>query len=290
MWINTLCKLNKQLTLNNLILPATHNSCAYKIDHSLIKHKLPSSLLNNCLVENYIERWTLNQNINLYEQLEMGVRLFNIDISYFADKFYTSHTFLLNELENDLKDIKKWTDLNKGELIVLSFVSHDIPNNKILEFENLIVKYFLNIIYPAQYAYPLQTPIYNFINQNNVVLIYYDKTTGLFYKSIKSSWENTNKIEKFTKKLKNTLETLQSNRNIFSDINFTLTPTYNDIIKSILCFKNYYNLEKFVKKFNTNFIELFDMLITKLKYVNAISMDYIDVITCNYIIQLNYKK
>ena len=62
-----------------MILPGTHNSGSYKLNLD--------NMYNLPIVSHIIENWTLNQKWNIYQQLVNGVRMFDIDISYFDYNF-----------------------------------------------------------------------------------------------------------------------------------------------------------------------------------------------------------
>ena len=158
MWITDLAKNNHNLTLNNLILPGTHNSACNKLNLDN-GYNLP-------VISHIIENWTLNQDSSCYTQLVNGVRMFDLDISYIDNKFYTSHTFIISELEELIDELKKYND-EHGDIYVLKFICRDnINNNNVDQLANIINNNFKDkIILPENYPNVLNTPISNFINE-----------------------------------------------------------------------------------------------------------------------------
>ena len=63
-WISELCEKNENLTLNNLVLPGTHNSCSYKIDTSINLNENLNLCCTNCYpISEIIKNWSINQEI-----------------------------------------------------------------------------------------------------------------------------------------------------------------------------------------------------------------------------------
>ena len=302
-WVKDLSIKNKKLTFNDLLLPGTHNSCSYSFNKQLI-YLTHSYLLECCIIAYFIKNWTINQSYNIYKQLTLGIRVFNIDVSYSEDVFYTSHTFFINKLEYDLKDIFEY---NKkfNEFIILSFILQDIPEDNIEDLENLIRKYFHeNTIYPIEYNDPLNISLYELYNENKNILIYFEKNTTsksdyLFYSHkdlYVSSWENTNSINKFKKKCIKRLDTFHTIKNnnskIFCDLNWTLTPNYKQILKNIFlcCNKENNNLKEWIKPFNKELIPFIKTHKKLIKHINSISIDFANYDIITELINIQFQK
>lgn len=106
--------------LYELMLPGTHNSCAYKVNYS-IPTKFSSKLFD-CLVPIigpcFISKWVLNQTKNIKEQLNHGIRTLDIRISY-NKQFYISHTFGLSSIESFFSQVKEFLRENPTEIVVI---------------------------------------------------------------------------------------------------------------------------------------------------------------------------
>jgi len=59
------------------------------------------------------------QDVNIYDQLNAGVRYIDARICNVNGVFYNSHTLLSDKFENNLKLILKWLDENPGEFVVI---------------------------------------------------------------------------------------------------------------------------------------------------------------------------
>ena len=289
-WITDLAKNNHNLTLNNLILPGTHNSACNKLNLDN-GYNLP-------VISHIIENWTLNQDSSCYTQLVNGVRMFDLDISYIDNKFYTSHTFIISELEELIDELKKYNN-EHGDIYVLKFICRDnINNNNVDQLANIINNNFKDkIILPENYPNVLNTPISNFINEKKNMIIYMEFHNHNFFNNgiyLYSSWTNDNEISKSilnNEKVLNRMNELKNcNSNILNDLNWTLTPTYGEVIYGIFCFCDYYNVKSWIKNYNTMFFDFYSRNKNKFKNVNVISFDFINNNLISTIVSLNIKK
>jgi len=288
-WISDLAKDDNQLTINNIILPGTHNSVSSKLSLDGV-YTLP-------IISHVIENWALNQDLNCYKQLVNGVRMFDIDISYIDNKFYTSHTFIISELEDLIDELKKYND-EHGDIYVLKFICRDnINNNNVEQLANIINNNFKDrIILPKNYSNVLNTPILNFINEKKNMIIYMEFHNHIFFNTgiyLYSSWTNDNEMSKSilnNKEVLNRMNELKTyNSNILTDLNWTLTPTYREIIYGIFCFCDYYSVKSWIKNYNTMFFDFYSRNKNKFKNVNVVSFDFINNNLISTIISLNQK-
>ena len=285
--ISNLVKKNPDLTLNNITLPGTHNSACSKINLDFI-YNIP-------IISNVIKNWTLNQNLSIYEQLVSGVRMLDIDVSYINNRFYTSHTFIIDELEDLINQLQQFNE-EYGDIYVVKFICRDnINNEKANELANIINNVFHNkIIYPKYYPNVLNTPLSTFIDINENMIIYMDYQNHMFYNTnlfVYSSWTNDNII---TNSICNNTEVINQmsglknvNNNVLMDFNWILTPTYNEILYGTFCCCDYYDIKTWIKTFNLLFFEFYNKNKVKFDNINVISFDFINNELINNIIKLN---
>ena len=286
-WISDLVKKNPEITLNNLILPGTHNSACDKLDLECI-YNIP-------VISHVIKNWTLNQNISVYEQLVNGVRMLDIDVSYIDNKFYTTHTFVIDELEDVLEQLKDFNE-KYGDIYVVKFICRDNINNETVNvLANIINNVFHNkIIYPKYYPDILNTHLSTFSETNENMIIYMDYQNHMFYNTklyLYSSWTNDHIISESINnnmKIINQMSGLKTiNNNVLMDFNWILTPTYEEVIYGTFFCCNYYNIKTWINTFNTLFFEFYNKNKIKFDNINVISFDFIDTELINNIIKLN---
>lgn len=289
-WIKELTYKSPTITLNNLLLPGTHNSSCHKLNLNLL-YNLP-------IVSYIIHNWTINQDITVYEQLKSGVRMLDIDVSYINNKFYTSHTFIIDELENLIEQLQKYND-EYNDIYIVKFICRDnINNNNVNSLANIINNIFKDrIIYPKDYSNVLNTPIDIFIQNNKNMLIYMEYTNHMFFSTnlnLYSSWTNDNTIENSLVNNKNILTKMTnfkvSNSNTLNDLNWTLTPTANEIIYGIFCCCHYYNIKSWVHPFNEMFTTFYNDNIDSFSNINCVSFDFINNNIIQIILNINLNK
>jgi len=288
-WITNLTKKNPDLTLNNLILPGTHNSACDKLTLDC-GYNFP-------IVSHIIKNWTLNQKWSVYEQLVNGVRMLDIDISYIDNKFYTSHTFIIDELEDVLEQLKLYNE-EYGDIYIIKFICRDnINNENVAELANIINNIFKNkIVLPQNYPNVLNTPLSTFINEKQNMIIYMDYQNHMFFNTklyLYSSWTNDNDISNSicsNNIILNQMSGLKTiNNNVLMDINWTLTPTYKEVIYGIFCCCDFYDIKSWTDLYNLLFFDFYNKNNNKNKFtnINVISFDFINTDLISKIIDLN---
>ncbi len=286
-WIKNLSKKNENVTLNNLILPGTHNSACDKLTLDC-GYNFP-------IISHVIQNWTLNQKWSVYEQLINGVRMLDIDISYINNKFYTSHTFIIDELENLFEQLKKYNN-ECGDIYIIKFICRDnINNENISELVNIINNIFKNkIILPQNYPNVLNTPLSTFINSQQNMIIYMNYQNHPFFNTkihLYSSWTNDTDIA--TSFVNNNVVLNQIgglktiNSNVLMDLNWTLTPTYKEVIYGTFCCCDYYNINTWTKTYNNLLFDFYKNNKNKFNNINVISLDFINKNLISQIIDLN---
>jgi len=288
-WITNLTNKNSDLILNNLILPGTHNSACDKLTLDC-GYNFP-------IVSHIIKNWTLNQKWSVYEQLVNGVRMLDIDISYIDNKFYTTHTFIIDELEDVLEQLKLYNE-EYGDIYIIKFICRDnINNENVAELANIINNIFKNkIVLPQNYPNVLNTPLSTFINEKQNMIIYMDYQNHMFFNTklyLYSSWTNDNDISDSicsNNIILNQMSGLKTiNNNVLMDINWTLTPTYKEVIYGIFCCCDFYDIKSWTDLYNLLFFDFYNKNNNKNKFtnINVISFDFINTDLISKIIDLN---
>lgn len=291
-WIKTLSDINPNITLNNLILPGTHNSSCNNLDNIIdLSNKYYCSTL--WPISKIIKNWTITQYYNIYQQLKIGVRVLDIDISYYNNKYYTSHTFIIDELNNLIKQLKDY-NRDYGDLYILKIIyRYNIKENQIKELNELFYNNFQNnYVKPEIYNEPLCTSINKIIKNKQNMIIYMNG--NIFYNTanIYSDWPNKQSINEcdIYNKLKlfnQYYHKKNDNPNLFIDMNWILTPTSNIIIKGLFCCSSYYNLETWIINFNVQLFKFINDNKKNINNINSISLDFITEQLINYIIKIN---
>lgn len=148
-------------TLKDITLPGTHNSGAYE----LIEKVLPGraeAIIEICgliednfdgPIEEIIMNWSITQTQNLYGQLRGGIRYLDFRAGWLpSEGLWVTHHFLIgNPVETLLKDIKKFLDWHRKEVVVIELNSFEgQPDSIALDLlRDLVVQYLGNYLYPV---------------------------------------------------------------------------------------------------------------------------------------------
>jgi hypothetical protein len=107
----------KHKRIRDLKLPGSHDSGAYEF---LDKKKSADGRTPPLIGGKIIKPWAKTQNLNLENQLNVGIRAFDLRVSFEKDgDFYLSHGLRANKLRDELKVIDNFLKHNPGELVIL---------------------------------------------------------------------------------------------------------------------------------------------------------------------------
>jgi len=136
-WMGCLSEEKKSAPfLKSVFLPGTHDSGAYNIEWLQKLTSGPDALRTASKILGYIpiindivEDWTVTQNKTVTQQLNHGIRLFDLRVAYDEDhsSFYLAHTFALGGLEACLKEFARFIDQHPSEMIVIN-IKPDYPH------------------------------------------------------------------------------------------------------------------------------------------------------------------
>lgn len=114
--------VTSQTQLKDLLIPGSHDSATFDLDPARGKADDFSSYLE--IPDEKIERWFKTQNLDFTEQLKIGVRYFDLRIikhPVTRDIRFVHGLFSRKTVKEYLKDIRKFLDENKKEVVLLDF-------------------------------------------------------------------------------------------------------------------------------------------------------------------------
>ncbi|KAH8352793.1 hypothetical protein KR084_006392 [Drosophila pseudotakahashii] len=120
-WMRDLPGELRDLSIINLAIPGSHNSMTYGINS---KSKLspdaePAIRRWHRFFPCFVRRWSKTQNSGTLEQLQLGVRYFDLRIAQKDEKFYYCHGLFAMEIFEPLEEIRQFVDSHPEELVVL---------------------------------------------------------------------------------------------------------------------------------------------------------------------------
>lgn len=240
-------------TIYDISLPGTHDSSTYNINGSqyinLPKQYSQLIKLANILhipINNIIKGWVKTQNLNIYEQLNLGVRYLDLRISYYNNNWHVHHNYIIGDkLSVMLDQIYVFLNENKGEIILIE-LSHvfNSTQKELNILNNMIKNQFYNLLCRKEEY--LNNTIEYLVNTNQRLLIFSPTDFFLPEYLIINTWANTangNKLHSFN----NNIMKKWNNHQYFYllKLSWILTPNVYTIIQSLfpLYHKNLFQFE-----------------------------------------------
>lgn len=130
-WMDHLADSAKDQPLKTILCPGTHDSAAHSVDWShAIKSEGANPYINTASkvlnylpgINNLVEHWTVTQSESITQQLEHGVRYFDLRMAQNADdgKLYVSHTFAVDKLDSVIKEFADFSNNHPNEVLVIA--------------------------------------------------------------------------------------------------------------------------------------------------------------------------
>ena len=109
--------------ISEIAILGSHDSCSYDITFfskpNPNQHEIANNFFVHTLAQGLGTRLAKAQAHDLTTQLMYGVRYFDFRITFVDDQYYTSHGYISNLLEKNLKQIINFLDKNKGEYVFI---------------------------------------------------------------------------------------------------------------------------------------------------------------------------
>lgn len=285
-WMQDLSYTLNDKKLYEIAMPGSHDSGAYNFSRKSPVADLPKwfgdlrKLVKYLPGDGIVVKWSKTQSLSIAQQLEVGVRYFDLRIHQDTKnkKFYLYHGLRGPELAGELEVIRNFLNKNKGEIIVLDLSHFNNVNNE--DFTSLIKEYLDNLCVKQSEK---NLTYEELVKQNKRCFIFCDnkKFNNSYTYSLRKSdshWADKVKI----KELENSLLDYHGSRNHNGIwvLQYVLTPNASYIAKHLTSSlkktteSTHKNLSSFIKKFNN---------------LNIVMFDFVDEASCKTIVDLNLK-
>ncbi len=129
---NWMSQIPNDRTLNQLIIPGTHDSGTDSITSSSYfsisdPGPLPawleeiSNILSASIIRPIVAGWSKTQPYSISDQLNNGIRYFDFRVCYAKSDFYLCHTMLGDLVTDALKNIQTFAQAHPSEIIIIDF-------------------------------------------------------------------------------------------------------------------------------------------------------------------------
>lgn len=230
----------KNNKINTLHLPGSHDSSSYELDLSIqIQDGIFEDIrkYGRYIAKPIISKWTITQNMNIYDQLINGIRYLDIRISELNNDFYTSHTYVCTKLIDILDQIYLFSKDNITELIIID-MTLDFRNKSSYKHNDILTDIIKNHdLYSLCYKIiNNEIPIYNeIIDKKKPIVFLIDNELNLdidklnYDKRFKKWTNSQTNCDNIIRSLLNIIS-ICNNNNYITIFEETLTPTDKDII------------------------------------------------------------
>lgn len=286
----------------DIILPGSHdssmNSCNFKTKVNKGLFKIIEKIANHSkYVNNFVKNWTITQSHNITQQLENGIRYFDLRISYdLSNKiFYISHTYVDAEFKTKFQEMVDFLIKYPSEYIVIS-IKYDFHNKNDINYDREI-KFINELLDKYQKYIYFRNISMNFITVEDIrgkILIIYQKNNNVniskymfdYNQYLNEIWPNSSNIKTVLEYLDNNIYQI----NKLNCVQYVLTPSTKNIVSSFvknMVSKKKTNLEYYHHIAEQNMDSLFDIVKGKKQFVNFIITDFVDMDWSRRIVELN---
>ncbi|KAH8255550.1 hypothetical protein KR038_005563 [Drosophila bunnanda] len=120
-WMRDLPMALRDLSIINLAIPGSHNSMTYGISSkSRLAPDADSTVRRwHRFFPCFVRRWSRTQSSGVVDQLQLGVRYFDLRIAQKDDKFYYCHGLFCMEVFEPLLELRHFLDSHPEEVVIL---------------------------------------------------------------------------------------------------------------------------------------------------------------------------
>uniref|UniRef100_A0A0N5AVE4 PLCXc domain-containing protein n=1 Tax=Syphacia muris TaxID=451379 RepID=A0A0N5AVE4_9BILA len=298
-WMTNLPPEISRRPLNRIVIPGSHDSCAdvlfaeYPVanDATSTIHRFGRMPFGRQV----IRRWALTQRLNVYDQLQSGIRYFDMRVSVpdcpFVKGMRVLHALYGRTLEHILREMQDFLNTHPKEIIILDFNHfYNFDNDSSAEFLKMLEMIFgLDSFCPKCEGYEVSL---EFMWKNRYQIIVISSNLFCFEgaswiwrpDTITSPYPNVNRLDLLFKALEEALEHRKFSSNGFFVTQAILTARIRDV-----CLHPFSSLEEtFARKCTQQTISWISNYV-KPSFFNIIICDFIEVGNyCEAVIALNF--
>jgi len=114
---------NQDISLQNMIIPGTHDSGTHGITHAsaISPDADPLYHLPNPIIPIFAAGWSKTQACTIAQQLEGGIRYLDLRLEWHQGEVWIVHAMFSDTLDNVLQDIQAFAADHPREIVILDF-------------------------------------------------------------------------------------------------------------------------------------------------------------------------
>lgn len=243
-WMGTDSKYLANLYLSDMVLPGTYESGGYNLSFNIANSDSDSTKFGLFILDylykmgiydppDILYRWSITQNIPIYDQLLAGIRYLDLKICWDNNQFYFYHIYQAQDnIFSQFTSIKNFIQNYPSEIIILNIMV-DIPKNSEIILIKYLVELFQEYLYLPDSGFNLT---YTDIIKNKFnILIYSNLNSPYFWNNnFENYFINTSHAGYLVDILYNKSENFSGDPNILFISQYGLLASFNKIINSVI--------------------------------------------------------
>ncbi|XP_075445664.1 PI-PLC X domain-containing protein 2 [Ascaphus truei] len=244
-WMGTLPLCLSTLPLSNLAIPGSHDSFSFWVDEKSPVAPDQATTIKRLakisLVKKLIKKWSVTQNLTFTEQLESGIRYFDLRVSSKPEEvgrdIYFIHGLYGIKVWDGLKEISGFLTYHNKEVVLLDFNHfYAMEHRHHFDLVNMMQEVFGNKLCTTECVENI-TLQYMWENKFQVLIFYhYDICHEYSFlwpgNKMPAPWANTTNVHKLIQFLETTLGE-RSKRGTFHVSQAILTPRVKTIVRGL---------------------------------------------------------
>ena len=173
-WMESEYNVLANKKLREICLPGSHDAGAYRFSRKLTS--CADDILK-IVPKNIVKNYALAQEMDIAEQLNAGIRYFDLRPYCENGEFYIHHSLVGVKMESLLQDFSSYLSTIKKELIIIKvshFCNFNSEQHKVLAY--MFYHHFNNYLYKGTGSIP-ETEFGTFVNDGPCVILWYENST-----------------------------------------------------------------------------------------------------------------
>ncbi|RZF43299.1 hypothetical protein LSTR_LSTR001560 [Laodelphax striatellus] len=244
-WMTNLNENVRNVPVIFLSIPGSHDSMTYTINESSksapdaqLFVKILVKIFGN-IVKRFVLRWSITQNSTVTEQLNFGIRYFDLRLATndTDSNFYITHALFGAQIDNILVEINNFLTENKEEIVILDFQHfYGFTADDHLRLMNLVEIIFCEKLCPLPWDINTVTLSWMRDKSYQVIAIYRNisaEQRTSFWPSLRypTPWPHTTSVEELIPFLQSCLSKRYQNKGLVTQC--VLTPDNLFVAKHI---------------------------------------------------------
>ncbi|OMJ79644.1 hypothetical protein SteCoe_20322 [Stentor coeruleus] len=236
-WMRDSLHIIGHKTLQELVLPGTHDSGAYSFTKQIMPGSVSGAVhkiikIGSGLLTKSINKMEKTQMLTVYKQLKAGTRYLDLRAGYINDDWYIYHCHTGPKLQEVLQDVKKFLSKHECEFLIIE-ISH-FRNGSPETYKKLQIiieeELFEYFVYKET---PLDTPLFTLISSSQRALVCVPKIhkiSNFLWNNnfIKNTYPNKNNIKMIRKYNEDLVSMFPLEKKLLK-VSWIFTPNFSDI-------------------------------------------------------------